>query len=131
VRIPKEWHEELQKYRKQTGRSYRTILGIALKKLDEDHTLVYRHGYSEGAKDGFADGHKAGYQQAQEDMRCSRQPAIDEAYAKGAKEWTITIPCAACSTPVIIKPNSEEHKTIIYYAKSYFFKHTQCFFSRR
>lgn len=98
VRMPKEWHDRLNKLLEDACQSRKDFLGIALGKHQPNYEQLKNHWYEEGYKEGS-------------------QSGKNEGLAKGKEAWGLWYHCYICKELMYIKPGDENHDSILEYSK--------------
>ncbi|KYK23249.1 hypothetical protein AYK25_10220 [Thermoplasmatales archaeon SM1-50] len=100
VRMPKAWHDKLNKHLKDTGQSRKDFLGIALGIKAENYEHKFVQWYDMGYNKGYQFG---------------RDKGLDE----GREKWALKCYCCYCGAPLYIGPNSNAHTIILEYFKEH------------
>lgn len=152
VRMPKELHDVLNAFLKDSNQSRRDFMAIALEKQELNFKRAYTQGYNEGHnightqgqqvghakghetgyakgyKVGYKDGDKQGYERGRregiaEGILQGRSQGIEEGYARCLDEWRIWYFCAFCDERMPIKPGSNVHQALIELLRYYRWGH--------
>ena len=155
VRLTLFLFDALQTFLEKSGLSRRDFMAIALEKQEMDYENAHsegfaegfdagkKNGYETGSSDGFDNGWQQGYNDGQkkgneegyttgysEGLKRGKKEGFDEG-AEYIHEQTkdqnkIWHYCAVCGEPIVIKPDSSEHRFIIDMARFNGWKHSGC-----
>lgn len=98
VRMPKEWHDTLNKQLEDAGQSRKDFLAQALGIKTESYKSIKKKAYDEGYDRGHKDGH-------------------DDGYDEGKNKRVIDLSCYSCRILIENIPLSEVQDKLIYLSK--------------
>jgi len=97
-RMTKEEKEKIMQMAEENKCSISKLVRMALLRLEKDFSKacsdVYTNAWNEAMNQGLAAGYGNGYK-------------------KAVQDWAIRVNCWKCKQPILIEPNSENHKNII------------------
>lgn len=99
VRMPKEWHMDVNTFLKDSNQSRREFMGKAL----GNQKRGYKRAYAKGCEEGY-----------------------EEGYNKAKSDYEIWIICKICGEKCSIFPGSDVHKFIIEYLDKHSWEHPGC-----
>ena len=90
------------------------------------HTLLKQRLEDQGVS--FADFVKEqlGQQVKMPNIKEIKQKATEEGYEEATQKWQIVYPCAVCGKPIVMTPNSEDHKAMQGFMKQQGWRHGNC-----
>ena len=100
LRMPKEWHEEMEVLLENTNQSRKDFLAVSLGKQTTNYERLKNKWDDEGFNRGYQNGHSEGV-------------------AEGMNKCTIKCYCYVCGREVDIAPNSDAWKSITNFSKTH------------